>query len=94
MWFVLLVSLLCCDQAFGLQSDTIDVPDYEESCLPAFSQSHASIAVIYKENWEWPWLSAFIDRASGKFFCGGSLISKQHILTGRFEVFISKHEKK
>lgn len=31
---------------------------------------------------KWPWMVALIYVESNAFFCGGSLISKQHILTG------------
>lgn len=31
---------------------------------------------------EWPWLVAFVKVPEGKFFCGGSLISDKHILSG------------
>lgn len=31
---------------------------------------------------EWPWLVAFIKVPENTFFCGGSLISAQHILSG------------
>lgn len=30
----------------------------------------------------WPFLVALLHIASGRFFCGGTLITKQHILTG------------
>lgn len=33
---------------------------------------------------EWPWNVAFIHRPSEKFFCGGSLISDRHVLSGEF----------
>lgn len=31
---------------------------------------------------QWPWISAFILKQNENFFCAGSLISKQHILSG------------
>lgn len=31
---------------------------------------------------EWPWLAAFVEVYGGNFFCGGSLISKRHIMSG------------
>lgn len=31
---------------------------------------------------EWPWLVAFVEWTSGKFFCGGSLLSQRHVLSG------------
>lgn len=33
--------------------------------------------------WKYPWLSAFVDKQSGLFFCAGSLISSKHILSGQ-----------
>lgn len=35
---------------------------------------------ISKRN-QWPFLAALFESAKGKFFCGGSLISQQHVLT-------------
>lgn len=32
---------------------------------------------------QWPWLVAFVYRFSEKFFCGGSLISTKHVLSGK-----------
>lgn len=31
---------------------------------------------------EWPWLAAFVMMPAEDFFCGGSLISKRHIMSG------------
>ena len=31
---------------------------------------------------EWPWLSAFVFWPDLEYFCGGSLISTKHVLTG------------
>lgn len=92
MWFVILVSVLCFDHSFGQQWRIINVPSYEERCYPPPNYSYASSAVEYEESWGWPWLSALIDRESGKFFCGGSLISEQHILSGRFKFLPQKNK--
>jgi secreted trypsin-like serine protease len=35
---------------------------------------------------DWRWVVAFKYRPSGKYFCGGSLISNRHILSGKYEV--------
>lgn len=32
---------------------------------------------------QWPWLVAFVYRFEEKFFCGGSLISPKHVLSGK-----------
>lgn len=31
----------------------------------------------------WPWLVAFLYVPKNSFFCGGSLISKRHVLSGK-----------
>lgn len=33
---------------------------------------------------EWPWLVAFVKIPEEKFFCGGSLVSRKHILSGEW----------
>lgn len=34
---------------------------------------------------EWPWLVGFIYLQNNHFFCGGSIISKKHILSGEIK---------
>lgn len=36
------------------------------------------------EKGEFPWMVAFIHKLKNRFFCAGSLISKQHVLSGKF----------
>lgn len=31
---------------------------------------------------KWPWSAAFVERKTNSFFCGGSLISVNHVLSG------------
>lgn len=31
---------------------------------------------------KWPWLVAFVTRENDKFFCAGTLIGRQHVLSG------------
>lgn len=38
---------------------------------------------------EWPWLAAFIYLEENSFMCGGSILSRSHVLSGKkFENFI------
>lgn len=37
---------------------------------------------------EWPWLVGFIYKEHNSVFCGGSLISKKHVLSGIEKVMI------
>ena len=32
---------------------------------------------------KWPWLAAFTHNEGNNYFCGGSLISKRHVLSGK-----------
>ena len=32
---------------------------------------------------KWPWLVAFTHNEGNNYFCGGSLISKRHVLSGK-----------
>lgn len=34
------------------------------------------------ERGSWPWMVALLGKSSGKFFCGGTLISKTKVVTG------------
>lgn len=38
----------------------------------------------YAKRGQWPWLCAIHDATSDEFFCGSTLISKKHVLTGEF----------
>lgn len=33
---------------------------------------------------EWPWLVALFYRETEVFFCGGSLLSRKHVMSGQF----------
>lgn len=34
------------------------------------------------ERGSWPWMVALLEKPSGKFFCGGTLISETKVVTG------------
>lgn len=36
---------------------------------------------------QWPWLAPLFNKNTSKFFCGSSIISKQHLLGGQRRVF-------
>ena len=38
----------------------------------------------YIQRGQYPWLCAIHDTVSDEFFCGSTLISKKHVLTGEF----------
>lgn len=38
---------------------------------------------------DWPWNVAFIDREYENFFCGGTLISARHVLSGEVIIIVS-----
>lgn len=42
----------------------------------------------YAKRGQWPWLCAIHDSTSDEFFCGSTLISKKHVLTGELTVNI------
>lgn len=35
---------------------------------------------------EFPWMVALVDRKLNKFFCGGTLISAKHVLSGKTSI--------
>ena len=35
---------------------------------------------------EWPWVVSLVEKKNNQFFCGGNLISHQHVLTGKMTV--------
>jgi secreted trypsin-like serine protease len=43
----------------------------------------------YAQRGQWPWLCAIHDTTSDEFFCGSTLISKKHVLTGEFNILES-----
>lgn len=40
---------------------------------------------------EFPWMVAFYHKLRGNFFCAGSLISKQNVLSGEFTIFLLQY---
>jgi secreted trypsin-like serine protease len=40
----------------------------------------------YAKRGQWPWLCAVHDTVSDEFFCGSTLISKKHVLTGESSI--------
>lgn len=38
----------------------------------------------YAKRGQWPWLCTLHDTESDEFFCGSTLISSTHVLTGEF----------
>jgi secreted trypsin-like serine protease len=56
-----------------------------ESCGRKFSGSDLSFGREQVQSNEWPWLVALVHWPKKKFFCGGSLISNNHVISG--EIF-------
>lgn len=52
------------------------------------------VATLYNgdeaEKGEFPWMVAFIHKSKGNFFCAGSLISAQHVLSGEIMNFCNQ----
>lgn len=48
------------------------------------SQVAASFSVggEYSSRGQWPWLAPLANRADNKFFCGSTIISDRHLLSG------------
>lgn len=38
----------------------------------------------YSEKGQWPWLASLHYRKNNAYFCGSSIISKKHLLSGEF----------
>lgn len=52
-----------------------------ENCGSSAKAAGLIIGGKFSENNQWPWLAALITRSDETFFCGGTLISKRHVLT-------------
>lgn len=52
-----------------------------ENCGSSAKVTGLIIGGKFSENNQWPWLAALIKRSDETFFCGGTLISKRHVLT-------------
>lgn len=39
----------------------------------------------YAERGQWPWLAPLFLKEKDKFFCGSTIISKRHLLSGEYE---------
>jgi secreted trypsin-like serine protease len=46
-----------------------------------------SIGGIPSAKNQWPWLDAFVHTQANSFFCGGSLVSERHVLSGELMNF-------
>lgn len=53
----------------------------EFQCGRKGSSSGLSIGGKVTKKNDWPWVAALINPSTQKFFCGGSIISKNHVLT-------------
>lgn len=53
----------------------------EGSCGSSVKATGLIIRGNFSEQNQWPWLAALMTRSDGVFFCGGTLISKLHVLT-------------
>jgi secreted trypsin-like serine protease len=42
----------------------------------------------YAKKGQWPWLCTLHDVESEEFFCGSTLISNRHVLTGELQNFV------
>lgn len=82
MFFVPFICVLCLNQIVFCEIDYSEESSTYE--LPA-TLFHAE-AINLREPRKYPWLSAFLSRQSRKYFCTGSLISAQHILSGRSKI--------
>lgn len=45
--------------------------------------AHSINSEYTNDNQTWPWLSAVLRIKQRQFICGGSLISRQHVLSGQ-----------
>lgn len=81
-YFVLLSVLLC----FNFVVTTIEA----QECGKGRSDFVGTIfgGKVTKKA-DWPWNVALIHRQAERFFCGGTLISSKHILSGKFATFFN-----
>lgn len=52
-----------------------------ESCGSNVKGTGLIIGGSFSEKNQWPWLVALVNKSDENFFCGGTLISKRHVLT-------------
>jgi secreted trypsin-like serine protease len=71
--FVIFVAI-CCIYADG-QGES-------ENCGRKDSVSERIFGGEEVQSNEWPWLVAFVNWTENKFFCGGSLVSSKHVISG------------
>jgi hypothetical protein len=65
------------------------VSDSNAQKLPKCGKSHFGIGTVISGRpstpHSWPWLVAFFFKPENQFFCGGSLISAKHVLSGKWK---------
>lgn len=54
----------------------------DEGCGTRIGDSGMMFGGVQTQKNEWPWLVAFFFQPDNIFFCGGSLISIKHVLSG------------
>jgi Trypsin len=70
--FVIFVAI-CCPYVEGQES---------ESCGSKIGARGLSFGGEKVQSNEWPWLVALINWPKNEFFCGGSLVSSKHVISG------------
>jgi secreted trypsin-like serine protease len=68
----------------------IELSRTSENCGNRRGVALLSIGGKQSEKNQWPWLVAFVHTQANTFFCGGSLLSERHILSGELKKVLIK----
>jgi secreted trypsin-like serine protease len=58
-----------------------------QDCGRARVAASLSIGSEYAVRGQWPWLVPLLKNDSDKFFCGSTIVSQMHIITGKIAIF-------
>ena len=80
--FIVLFDILCQVNANIIENRI----RYENQRVKSEKRFEASLRIVgggpLDDRTKWPWLVAFTHNEENEYFCGGSLISKRHVLAG------------
>jgi secreted trypsin-like serine protease len=58
-----------------------------QNCGRVKVEGALSIGSEYAVKGEWPWLVPLLRNDNDKYFCGSTIVSEMHLLTGKIAIF-------